>query len=155
MKFGVPIIAMPMKVDQPLNAKIVEYIGIGMEAARDEDGKLQRKEIAKAIRKVVVEESGEAVRKIAKELSWKMKAKRDEEIDGVGLAVMSISNHGGPKHPYLSGNHAPNSYDRSNAEETQYNGNMVKNHMKTIMGNNVPQSQLTSRKSSVKSLLHD
>ena len=46
-----------------------------------------------------------------------------------------------PKTPYLSGNHAPNSYDQSNVEETQYNGNMVKNHMKTTMGNNVPQSQ--------------
>ncbi|PHT46778.1 hypothetical protein CQW23_15936 [Capsicum baccatum] len=29
-----------------------------------------------------------------------------------GLAVTSISNHGGPKHPYLSDNHAHNSYDQ-------------------------------------------
>ncbi|PHT65144.1 hypothetical protein T459_29569 [Capsicum annuum] len=93
MKFGVPIIAMPMKVDQPLNAKIVEYIGMGMEAARDEDGKLQSKEIAKAIRKVVVEESGEVVRKIAKELSQKMKAKGDEEIDGVVEELVALSNN--------------------------------------------------------------
>ena len=63
-----------------------------------------------------------------------------------GLAVTSISNHEGPKHPYLSGNHAPNSYDQSNTEETQYNRNMVKNHMKTKMGNSVPQSKSTSLK---------
>ncbi|KAF3613161.1 putative cyanidin-3-O-glucoside 2-O-glucuronosyltransferase-like [Capsicum annuum] len=56
MKFGVPIIAMPMHLDQPLNARLVEYTGVGVEAARDKDGKLQSEEIAKAIRKVVVEE---------------------------------------------------------------------------------------------------
>ncbi|MCD7457117.1 hypothetical protein HAX54_034250 [Datura stramonium] len=83
MKFGVPIIAMPMQVDQPMNSRLVEYIGMGMEAMRDENGKLQSEEIAKAIRKVVVENSGEAVRKKANELSQKMNAKGDEEIDGV------------------------------------------------------------------------
>ncbi|XP_015170358.1 beta-D-glucosyl crocetin beta-1,6-glucosyltransferase-like [Solanum tuberosum] len=59
MKFGVPIIAMPMHIDQPMNARIVEYIRMGVEAARDEDGKLQSEEIANTIRKVLVEESGE------------------------------------------------------------------------------------------------
>ncbi|XP_004250486.2 beta-D-glucosyl crocetin beta-1,6-glucosyltransferase-like [Solanum lycopersicum] len=68
MKFGVPIIAMPMHIDQPMNARLVEYIGVGVEAAKDEDGKLQSEEIAKAIREVVAEESGEDVRKKVKEV---------------------------------------------------------------------------------------
>ncbi|KAG5574898.1 hypothetical protein H5410_055032 [Solanum commersonii] len=38
MKFGVPVIAMPMYHDQPINARIVEHIGMGV---RDENGKLQ------------------------------------------------------------------------------------------------------------------
>ncbi|WMV53548.1 hypothetical protein MTR67_046944 [Solanum verrucosum] len=44
MKFGVPIIAMPMYHDQPINARIVEHIGMGVEALRDENGKLQSEE---------------------------------------------------------------------------------------------------------------
>ena len=55
------------------------------------------------------------------------------------LAVTSILNREGPKHPYLSGNHAYNSYDKRNVEDSQYYGNMVMSPMKSIMGNNVPQ----------------
>ncbi|WMV53561.1 hypothetical protein MTR67_046946 [Solanum verrucosum] len=90
MKFGVPIIAMPMHIDQPMNARLVEYIGVGVEAAKEEDGKLQSEEIAKAIREVLVEESGEAVRKKAKELSEKMNAKENEEIDGVAEELVAL-----------------------------------------------------------------
>ncbi|KAF3639654.1 Cyanidin-3-O-glucoside 2-O-glucuronosyltransferase [Capsicum annuum] len=93
MKFGVPIIAMPMHIDQPMNARLVEYMDMGVEAVRDENGKLQREEIAKAIRKVVVEESGEVVRKKAKELSEKMNAKGDEEIDGVVEELVALCNN--------------------------------------------------------------
>ncbi|CAN4126467.1 unnamed protein product [Withania somnifera] len=81
MKFGVPIIAMPMKVDQPMNAELIEYIGMGMVAMKDENGKLQSEEIAKTIRKVV------------KELSDRMNAKGDEEIDGVVEELMAVCNN--------------------------------------------------------------
>ncbi|KAK4359685.1 hypothetical protein RND71_021914 [Anisodus tanguticus] len=90
MKFGVPIIAMPMHIDQPMNARLVEYIGMGVEAVRDENGKLQSKEIEKVIRKVVVEESGEAVKEKARELSEKMNINGDEEIDGVVEELMAL-----------------------------------------------------------------
>ncbi|XP_059307680.1 UDP-glucosyltransferase 29-like [Lycium ferocissimum] len=90
MKFGVPIIAMPMHIDQPMNARVVEYIGMGVEALRDENGKLQSEEIAKVIRKVVIEESGEGVRKKAREFSKKMNMKGDEEIDGVVEELVAL-----------------------------------------------------------------
>ncbi|WMV53592.1 hypothetical protein MTR67_046977 [Solanum verrucosum] len=93
MKFGVPIIAMPMHIDQPMNARIVEYIGMGVEALRDENGKLQSEEIAKVIREVVIEESGEGVRKKTKELSEKMNMKGDEEIDGVVEELVALCNN--------------------------------------------------------------
>ncbi|PHT31522.1 hypothetical protein CQW23_27859 [Capsicum baccatum] len=67
--------AMPMPTDQPLNTRLVEYIGVG---------------IAKVIRKVVVEESGDAVRKKAKELSEMMNAKGDEEIDCVAEELVAL-----------------------------------------------------------------
>ncbi|KAJ8551440.1 hypothetical protein K7X08_021455 [Anisodus acutangulus] len=92
MMFGVPIISMHVKVDQPMNARLVEYIRMGMEAVRDRNGKLQSEEIAKVIRKVVVEKSGEAVRKKAKELSKKINAKGNEEIDGVVKDLVALCN---------------------------------------------------------------
>ncbi|KAK4707977.1 hypothetical protein R3W88_028902 [Solanum pinnatisectum] len=93
MKFGVPIIAMPMCHDQPINARIVEHIGMGVEALRDENGKLQSQEIAKVIREVIIEESGEGVRKKTKELSEKMNMKGDEEIDGVVVELVALCNN--------------------------------------------------------------
>nr|XP_016460023.1 PREDICTED: cyanidin-3-O-glucoside 2-O-glucuronosyltransferase-like [Nicotiana tabacum] len=90
VKFGEPIIAMPMHIDQPMNARLVVYIGMGVEAVRDENGKLQSEEIAKAIREVVMEESGEAVRKKARELSEKMNVKGDEELDDVVEELVAL-----------------------------------------------------------------
>ncbi|XP_060185223.1 LOW QUALITY PROTEIN: UDP-glucosyltransferase 29-like [Lycium barbarum] len=90
MKFGVPIIGMPIHLDQPKNARLVGYIGMGVEAVRDDSGKLKSEEIAKAMRKVVVEKSGEAVRKKAKELSETMNAKGDDEIDGVVEELVAL-----------------------------------------------------------------
>nr|UHH90559.1 UDP-glycosyltransferase [Nicotiana benthamiana] len=90
MKFGVPIIAMPMHLDQPMNARLVEYIGLGVEVLRDDNGKLQSEEIAKVIRKVVIEESGKDVRKKVRELSEKMNMKGDEEIDGVVEELLAL-----------------------------------------------------------------
>ena len=83
MKFGVPIIAIPMHIDQPLNARVVEEVGVGVEVVRDNNGKLQREEIAQVIRKVVVEENGEGVRSKAREVSDKFKMKGEEEIEVV------------------------------------------------------------------------
>lgn len=81
MKFGVPIIGMPMKVDQPTNAKLAVEIGIGINVRRDSEGKYKRDEISDAIRKVLVDESGEAVRTKARELSSTMKEKGEEDLD--------------------------------------------------------------------------
>ncbi|CAK9168792.1 unnamed protein product [Ilex paraguariensis] len=83
MKFGVPIIAMPMHIDQPVNARMVEEVGVSMEVVRDGIGRLHREEIAKVIRKVVVDNSGEVVRRKARELSEKIRLKGEEETDGV------------------------------------------------------------------------
>ena len=58
MKFGVPIIAMPMHLDQPVNSRLVEALGVGVEVKRDTNGRLEREEVAKVmIRKVLVEKT--------------------------------------------------------------------------------------------------
>ncbi|KAL3718275.1 hypothetical protein ACJRO7_003419 [Eucalyptus globulus] len=76
--FGVPITAMPIHLDQPLNAKLVVDLGVGVEVWR-EDGSYKREEVAKAIELVVVQEGGEQVRKRAKELSARIWERQEEE----------------------------------------------------------------------------
>ncbi|CAI9091281.1 OLC1v1026258C1 [Oldenlandia corymbosa var. corymbosa] len=66
---------------QPLNARLVEAVGVGVEAIRDEEGNLQSEEIGRVIRQVMVDENGEDVRRKAKEISEKLERKGDEEID--------------------------------------------------------------------------
>ncbi|KAH7845206.1 hypothetical protein Vadar_021757 [Vaccinium darrowii] len=90
IKFGVPIIAMPMHLDQPLNARLVEDIGVGMEVKRDDNGRLDRKEIARVMTRIVVEKNGKEVRNKARELSEKITAKEVEEIGGVVEEVVQL-----------------------------------------------------------------
>ena len=91
MKFGVPIIAMPMHLDQPINAKLVEAVGVGREIKRDENRKLEREEIVKVIRGVVGEKGGEnIVRRKAREMSEILRKKGDEEIDVVVEELLQL-----------------------------------------------------------------
>ncbi|KAI3427723.1 Glycosyltransferase [Psidium guajava] len=85
MKSGVPIIAVPMQHDQPLNARIVEEVGVGLEVKRSKSGELERGEIAKAIRGVVVEKDGEA-----RGMSESIRNKGEREIDEVVDALVDV-----------------------------------------------------------------
>ncbi|KAH7571264.1 hypothetical protein JRO89_XS04G0010900 [Xanthoceras sorbifolium] len=79
MVYGVPIIAIPMQLDQPINAKLVVDMGVGMEMPR-KNKELAKEEVASVIRRVVIEE-GKEMRKTAKELSKRLKKEEDEEFD--------------------------------------------------------------------------
>ncbi|TQD82455.1 hypothetical protein C1H46_031971 [Malus baccata] len=83
IKFCVPIISIPMHLDQPLNARLVEEVGVGLEVRRTGSGSLEREEVAKVITDVLVEKIGQILKGKAMELSENMKNKEDEEIDGV------------------------------------------------------------------------
>ncbi|GMP22362.1 hypothetical protein CsSME_00000417 [Camellia sinensis var. sinensis] len=75
------MVAIPMQYEQPLNAKLVEEVGVAAEVNRDINGRLNREEIAQVIRKVVVEKSGEDIRIKARIFGDKIRMKGDEEID--------------------------------------------------------------------------
>ncbi|CAA2934933.1 beta-D-glucosyl crocetin beta-1,6-glucosyltransferase-like [Olea europaea subsp. europaea] len=83
IEFGVPIIAMPMHLDQPLNAKLVVELGVGVEVVRDEKGRLQREEIAKVIKDIVIGTIGENVRRKVGEQRENTRLRSQEELDGV------------------------------------------------------------------------
>ncbi|KAF3666297.1 hypothetical protein FXO38_09136 [Capsicum annuum] len=81
MHFGVPLIAMPLNIDQFLTAKYVVELGIALEVGRDENVRLERKEIAKSIRNVIVEKKGEDLRAKSGELSEKIRIKEKKDIE--------------------------------------------------------------------------
>lgn len=89
---GVPIVAVPMQLDQPLNGRLVEEVGVGVEVVRNETGEIDRDEISRVVREVVVEETGERVRKKVKEISEIMMKKNDQEIDSVVNQLTSLVN---------------------------------------------------------------
>ncbi|KAD4178420.1 hypothetical protein E3N88_27011 [Mikania micrantha] len=90
IKFGVPIIAMPMQYDQPINARLVVEVGVGVEAARDGNGRLRRENVAAIVRHVVVSELGEAVREKTKKMSDALRMKGEEEIDMVVEELLQL-----------------------------------------------------------------
>ncbi|KAH0698768.1 hypothetical protein KY284_012983 [Solanum tuberosum] len=93
MKYGVPIIAMPMHLDQPMNSRlIVEEVGMAVEVVRDGEGKLLWKEVADVINHVVVEEGGELVREKANHMKEIIRFKGDEEIDQVAKELEMLLN---------------------------------------------------------------
>lgn len=92
MTFGVPIIAMPMHLDQPLNARLVVEVGVGLEIIREEkSGKVKRESVAKVVREVVMEAGGDGVRRRAKEISEELMSKGEEEIDELAKQLIHIN----------------------------------------------------------------
>ncbi|KAG9455061.1 hypothetical protein H6P81_007965 [Aristolochia fimbriata] len=89
MWFGVPLIALPLQLDQPINARLVVELGVGVEVKRTERGEVRRGEVARRIREVVgaAEKVGDphrgvnVIRAKVKQMSGKMRGKGDEEID--------------------------------------------------------------------------
>ncbi|KAI3844411.1 hypothetical protein MKW92_022744 [Papaver armeniacum] len=66
---GCPLILLPMACDQPLVARFLAWKEMGLEVERkEEDGSFTRESIAKALRRVMVDEDGEKYRVKAREL---------------------------------------------------------------------------------------
>lgn len=90
MKFGVPIIAVPIQFDQPFNARLAAVSGVGLEVKRDENWKLERENIAKVIKDVVVEKTGQDIRRKVEEMSQHIKTKADEDVEFVVKQLLQV-----------------------------------------------------------------
>ncbi|CAB4300471.1 unnamed protein product [Prunus armeniaca] len=66
LQFGHVLVVLPLIIDQPLNARLLEEKGLAVEVKRKEDGSFSRDEIAKTIRHAMVEEEGEHLRSNAR-----------------------------------------------------------------------------------------
>lgn len=67
-----------MHTDDVLDFRLVEHLGVGVVVERSDGGRLCRREVARAVREVVAEESGKRVREKVKEVAKIMKEKGDE-----------------------------------------------------------------------------
>nr|XP_043630570.1 UDP-glucosyltransferase 29-like [Erigeron canadensis] len=110
MKFGVPIIAMPMHLDQPINTRLVAEVGVGVEVVRDENRRLNREKVADVVQHVVMSKSGGPVREKAKQMSVDLSLKGNEEIDVVVEELLQLCKSGGSRD------------GRGNRKELQSNG---------------------------------
>ncbi|KAL0453062.1 UNVERIFIED_CONTAM: UDP-glucosyltransferase 29 [Sesamum latifolium] len=93
MNFGVPIIAVSIHHDQPINARLVEEVGVGVEVLRDRNKRLSGERLGAVIKQVVMEECGEVVRQRAAEMKEKLKSKGDQEIDEVVKELVMVCNN--------------------------------------------------------------
>ncbi|KAH6808763.1 hypothetical protein C2S51_026546 [Perilla frutescens var. frutescens] len=91
MYFGVPVIAMPMRADQPLNAQLVVESGIGVGVEKECNGMYVGEEVAKAINKVMVERTFyEGLRSKALRLSEAIKEKDEHEVNEAAEQLLMI-----------------------------------------------------------------
>ncbi|KAL9140052.1 hypothetical protein ABFS82_14G011100 [Erythranthe guttata] len=82
--YGVPVIAMPMKLAMFVDARMLEEAGACVEVSREGDEAFKGEDVANAIRNVIVEESiGEGLRLRARELGGKMRIEEEQLIDDV------------------------------------------------------------------------
>ncbi|KAL1543126.1 beta-D-glucosyl crocetin beta-1,6-glucosyltransferase [Salvia divinorum] len=88
--FGVPVISMPFKLDQPLNARLMVEAGVAVEVVRDGSGNFSSQEFANAIKKVIVEKTGQEMREKAAELSVKMKNEDDRVMNEAAEQLRKI-----------------------------------------------------------------
>ncbi|GAA0164795.1 glycosyltransferase [Lithospermum erythrorhizon] len=90
MKYGVPIIAIPMHLDQPINSRLVEEVGVGVEVVRSDNGKLLKNKLVELIDKVVIKEEGKFVREKAKNMSENIALNGDIEMDEVVKEIVRV-----------------------------------------------------------------
>ncbi|WMV53585.1 hypothetical protein MTR67_046970 [Solanum verrucosum] len=91
--FGVPIIAMPMHLDQPMNARLIVELGVAVEIVRDDDGKIHKGEIAETIKNVITEKTGEKLRGKMRDISKNLKCTRGEEMDVAAEELINFLNN--------------------------------------------------------------
>ncbi|XP_073126974.1 UDP-glucosyltransferase 29-like [Henckelia pumila] len=88
--YSVPVIAMPHRYDQPINARLVVEAGVGVEVVKGQDGLFTGEEMSKAIGIVFAERSGEEMRIKARKLSEKIKEEEEQEVDEVAKKILRL-----------------------------------------------------------------
>ncbi|CAH9100625.1 unnamed protein product [Cuscuta europaea] len=87
---GVPIIAMPMQFDQPLNAKLIVSLGVGIEVLRDDAGKFRSQDVARVCDEIVNRKLGESIHKNVKVMGENVRLNSMKEMDQAAKSLERI-----------------------------------------------------------------
>ncbi|VFQ87774.1 unnamed protein product [Cuscuta campestris] len=90
LNFSVPIIAMPIHVDQPVNARFLVEKGLAIEVTRDGGGKFSRTAIARAVEEAFSGKRSEALKMRVKDMSIRLKMKQSEEMDNAAQELRKL-----------------------------------------------------------------
>ncbi|GJW47608.1 hypothetical protein Tco_0079254 [Tanacetum coccineum] len=94
MKFDVSILAMPMHLDQPVNARLVVEIGMGKEVVRNNKGVLMGAKVAEIMNEVVASNLGKNIRYKGEKISDDLESKEYEEIEFVMDELLQLCQSG-------------------------------------------------------------
>ncbi|XP_073269652.1 flavanone 7-O-glucoside 2''-O-beta-L-rhamnosyltransferase-like [Primulina huaijiensis] len=86
----VPVITIPVQLDQPMNSRLVTELGIGIEVRRD-GRRYTRGQIARAIKKVLVEEDGKEMEKNVDKLSTEVRGKCEFEMNAAVKRLVELA----------------------------------------------------------------
>jgi UDP-glucoronosyl and UDP-glucosyl transferase len=96
MQSGVPILALPLNLDQPLNAKLMVEFGVAIEIPQQVFTNFKAKDVARAIRQMLHSEIGHSVRKKVEEMAEVMQHKGNHnEIEGLVQKMLQLCNKDG------------------------------------------------------------
>ncbi|GJV65021.1 hypothetical protein Tco_1475849 [Tanacetum coccineum] len=94
MKFGVLMIAIPIHLHQPVNARLVVEIRMWKEVIRNNKGMLIWAKVAKLVNEVVASNLGKNTIDKAKKISDDLETNRDEEIEYVVDELLQLCQNG-------------------------------------------------------------
>lgn len=84
LSFGLPLVALPMQLDQGLTARLVEgEWQVGVEVERRLDGSFSKEDISRAVKKVMVEEEGGQLRVRAAQIAQMLSRERKSNLQTV------------------------------------------------------------------------
>lgn len=84
LSFGLPLVALPMRLDQGLTARLVEgEWQVGVEVERRLDGSFSKEDISRAVKKVMVEEEGGQLRVRAAQIAQMLSRERKSNLQTV------------------------------------------------------------------------
>jgi UDP-glucoronosyl and UDP-glucosyl transferase len=93
MHAGVPMLALPMNWDQPMNANLIVELGIGVEIPQCSLGNFRGEDVAASIKQILCSRSGENVWKNAENLAEVIRNRKDYDIQILSDKIVKLASN--------------------------------------------------------------
>ncbi|KAL5197214.1 hypothetical protein ABZP36_000726 [Zizania latifolia] len=88
---GVPMVALPLHIDQPLGANLAAELGAAVRVRQERFGDFKAEDVARAVRRVMRSEDGETMRRRARELREVVARSDADDAEHVGAVLHWIA----------------------------------------------------------------